>query len=56
LLAQVAANEIGIKLLKKLIDEYGIIEFKTYVKFICENAAESVRRLLYKFSIKNNLK
>jgi N-methylhydantoinase B/oxoprolinase/acetone carboxylase alpha subunit len=56
LLAQVAANEMGAKLLKKLIEEYGVIEFKTYVRFICENAAESVRKLLYKFSVNNKLK
>jgi N-methylhydantoinase B/oxoprolinase/acetone carboxylase alpha subunit len=37
-LAQIAANETGSKLLTKLVNEYGIVEFKAYVEFICENA------------------
>lgn len=56
LLAQVAANEIGIKLLRRLVEEYGAEEFKAYVEFICDNAAEAVKSLLYGFSLENGLK
>lgn len=39
----------------KLIREYGVDEFKAYVGFICDNAAESVKNLLFDFSLGNNL-
>lgn len=38
LLAQISANEIGIKLLRILISEYGVLEFRKYVYFVCLNA------------------
>ncbi len=42
LLAQLAANQIGLKLLKKFISDEGVDKFKQYIKFICQNAAECV--------------
>jgi N-methylhydantoinase B/oxoprolinase/acetone carboxylase alpha subunit len=47
---------MGVTLLSKLISEYGIDEFKQYVDFICQNAAESVRTLLCSFSEQHQMK
>ncbi|KAI9143153.1 Hydantoinase B/oxoprolinase-domain-containing protein [Paraphysoderma sedebokerense] len=44
--AQVAANQRGIILVRKLIKEYGIDVVQAYMRFIRENAEQSVRSLL----------
>ena len=44
--AQLAANQQGIRQLKKTIQRYGYETVAAYVRFVRENAADSVRRLL----------
>jgi len=44
--AQLAANQQGIRQLEKAIARYGIATVQQYLRFVRENAAESVRRLL----------
>ena len=44
--AQLAANQQGIRQLEKAIERYGMTTVKNYLKFVRENAATSVRRLL----------
>ncbi len=44
--AQLAANQQGIRQLEKAIDRYGMQTVQSYLKFVRENAATSVRRLL----------
>ena len=44
--AQLAANQQGIRQLEKAIERYGMDTVQTYLRFVRENAATSVRRLL----------
>lgn len=44
--AQLAANQQGIRQLEKAIERYGLPTVQIYLKFVRENAASSVRRLL----------
>ncbi|MDH5500603.1 MAG: hydantoinase B/oxoprolinase family protein, partial [Gammaproteobacteria bacterium] len=46
--AQLAANQQGIRQLEKAISRYGMKTVLTYLRFVRENAAASVRRLLGK--------
>jgi N-methylhydantoinase B/oxoprolinase/acetone carboxylase alpha subunit len=49
--AQLAANQQGIRQLEKAIERYGLATVQQYLRFVRENAAASVRRLLS--SLKN---
>jgi 5-oxoprolinase (ATP-hydrolysing) len=44
--AQLAANQQGIRQLERAIDRYGMSTVQSYLRFVRENAATSVRRLL----------
>jgi N-methylhydantoinase B/oxoprolinase/acetone carboxylase alpha subunit len=44
--AQLAANQQGARQLEKAIDRYGLATVQQYLRFVRENAAASVRRLL----------
>jgi N-methylhydantoinase B/oxoprolinase/acetone carboxylase alpha subunit len=44
--AQLAANQQGIRQLEKAIERYGLSTVQTYLRFVRENAATSVKRLL----------
>ena len=44
--AQLAANQQGIRQLEKAVDRYGMATVQSYLTFVRENAATSVRRLL----------
>jgi len=44
--AQLAANQQGIRQLEKAIERYGMSTVQIYLRFVRENAATSVRRLL----------
>jgi 5-oxoprolinase (ATP-hydrolysing) len=44
--AQLAANQQGIRQLQKAIERYGLPTVQNYLRFVRENAASSVRRLL----------
>jgi 5-oxoprolinase (ATP-hydrolysing) len=44
--AQLAANQQGIRQLEKAIQRYGMSTVQSYLRFVRENAATSVRRLL----------
>jgi len=44
--AQLAANQQGIRQLEKAIERYGMATVQRYLRFVRENAATSVRRLL----------
>ena len=44
--AQLAANQQGIRQLEKAVERYGMVTVQNYLKFVRENAATSVRRLL----------
>ncbi|NNE62220.1 MAG: 5-oxoprolinase, partial [Woeseia sp.] len=44
--AQLAANQQGIRQLEKAIERYGLATVQNYLRFVRENAATSVRRLL----------
>ena len=44
--AQLAANQQGARQLQRAIDRYGLATVKSYLRFVRENAADSVRRLL----------
>ncbi|HEX2140108.1 MAG TPA: hydantoinase B/oxoprolinase family protein, partial [Woeseiaceae bacterium] len=46
--AQLAANRHGIRQLQKAVDRFGMATVQAYLRFVRENAAESVRRLLGK--------
>ena len=46
--AQLAANQQGIRQLEKAIERYGMATVQNYLRFVRENAATSVRRLLGK--------
>jgi 5-oxoprolinase (ATP-hydrolysing) len=47
--AQVAANNNGIRLLRELVDEYGLHHVEAYMHFIQRNAEFAVRRMLKSF-------
>ena len=53
--AQVAANNRGIRLVRELIQEYGLRIVHAYMKHIQTNAEISVREMLMQFSLKRNL-
>jgi 5-oxoprolinase (ATP-hydrolysing) len=44
--AQLAANQQGIRQLEKAIERYGLATVQQYLRFVRQNAAASVRRLL----------
>jgi 5-oxoprolinase (ATP-hydrolysing) len=44
--AQLAANQQGIRQLRKAVDRYGMQTVQSYLRFVRDNAAASVRRLL----------
>ena len=44
--AQLAANRQGIRQLQKAVDRYGMVTVRKYLRFVRENAASSVRRLI----------
>lgn len=44
--AQLAANQQGIRQLERAIERYGMATVQTYLRFVRENAATSVKRLL----------
>lgn len=54
--AQVAANQRGISLMKSLIDEYSLLYVQAYMRFIMNNAEETVWNMLVRLSVWNNLK
>jgi len=54
--AQIAANNKGIDLVKGLIEEYGLVYVQAYMKFIQQNAADSVREMLVTLSEREELK
>lgn len=51
--AQVAANNAGIRLLKELVDEYGLRTIDAYMHFIQHNAELSVRAMLKAFALEH---
>jgi 5-oxoprolinase (ATP-hydrolysing) len=44
--AQIAANECGVKELLKMVEHYGLETVKAYMKYVQDNAEESVRRVI----------
>jgi 5-oxoprolinase (ATP-hydrolysing) len=44
--AQVAANERGVQELRRMVAHYGLETVQTYMQYVQDNAAESVRRVL----------
>ena len=52
--AQIAANEKGALLMKSLVKEYTLNTVKLYMSHIQKCAEESVKSMLYKFSIDKN--
>ncbi|NJR76757.1 MAG: 5-oxoprolinase [Scytonema sp. CRU_2_7] len=44
--AQIAANERGVQELRKMVSQYGLQTVQTYMKFVQDNAEESVRRAI----------
>ncbi|BAY24269.1 hydantoinase B/oxoprolinase [Calothrix sp. NIES-2100] len=44
--AQIAANERGVKELRKMVEQYGLQTVQAYMKFVQDNAEESVRRAI----------
>ncbi|MDY7023959.1 MAG: hydantoinase B/oxoprolinase family protein, partial [Cyanobacteriota bacterium] len=44
--AQIAANEKGVQELRKMVSQYGLETVQTYMGYVQENAAESVRRAI----------
>ncbi|MBD2253781.1 hydantoinase B/oxoprolinase family protein [Nostoc parmelioides] len=44
--AQIAANERGVKELHKMVTQYGLATVQAYMKFVQDNAEESVRRAI----------
>lgn len=51
--AQVAANNSGIRLLKELVEEFGLHHVQAYMGFIQKNAEYSVRKMLMDFAAKH---
>lgn len=54
--AQVAANNKGIDIVKELFDEYSLVYVQAYMKYIQDNAEQSVREMLKELSKKNKMK
>jgi 5-oxoprolinase (ATP-hydrolysing) len=48
--AQLAANRQGVRQLQKAVDRYGMPTVQAYLRFVRDNAAASVRRLLGRLS------
>ncbi|MDF5715146.1 MAG: hydantoinase B/oxoprolinase family protein [Rhizonema sp. NSF051] len=44
--AQIAANEKGVLELQKMVDQYGLDTVQAYMKFVQDNAEESVRKAI----------
>lgn len=44
--AQIAANEKGVQELSKMVSQYGLVTVQNYMKFVQNNAEESVRRAI----------
>ncbi|MBW4612396.1 MAG: hydantoinase B/oxoprolinase family protein [Desmonostoc vinosum HA7617-LM4] len=44
--AQIAANERGVQELRKMVSQYGLQTVQAYMKFVQDNAEESVRRAI----------
>ncbi|MBR8841003.1 MAG: hydantoinase B/oxoprolinase family protein, partial [Stigonema ocellatum SAG 48.90 = DSM 106950] len=44
--AQIAANERGVQELRKMVSQYGLQTVQSYMKFVQDNASESVRRAI----------
>lgn len=44
--AQVAANEMGIRELRKMVDQFGLKAVQSYMEHVQDNAEESVRRAI----------
>ncbi|NMG21646.1 hydantoinase B/oxoprolinase family protein [Brasilonema bromeliae] len=44
--AQIAANTRGVQELRKMVDQYGLQTVQAYMKFVQDNAEESVRRAI----------
>ncbi|SRR5579883_2915039 len=44
--AQIAANEKGVQELRKMVSQYGLETVQAYMKFVQDNAEESVRRAI----------
>ncbi len=44
--AQIAANERGVQELRKMVEQYGLETVQAYMKFVQDNAEESVRRAI----------
>ena len=44
--AQIAANECGVKELLQMVEHYGLETVKAYMKYVQDNAEESVRRVI----------
>ncbi|WP_341527949.1 hydantoinase B/oxoprolinase family protein [Nostoc sp. UHCC 0302] len=44
--AQIAANERGVQELRRMVDQYGLETVKAYMKFVQDNAEESVRKAI----------
>lgn len=44
--AQIAANERGVQELRKMVSQYGLETVQAYIKFVQDNAEESVRRAI----------
>ncbi|MGH1397499.1 MAG: hydantoinase B/oxoprolinase family protein [Trichormus sp.] len=44
--AQIAANERGVQELSKMVSQYGLSTVQAYMKFVQDNAEESVRRAI----------
>ena len=52
-LAQVAANNSGIRLLHQLVNENGLKKVEAYMHFIQHNAEQAVRNMLKEFASKH---
>ncbi|MZH02074.1 MAG: 5-oxoprolinase, partial [Nitrospinae bacterium] len=48
--AQIAANRKGVTLLHELVQTYSLEVVQVYMKYLCDNAGQSVRNLLKKFA------
>jgi 5-oxoprolinase (ATP-hydrolysing) len=44
--AQIAANEKGVQELRKMVDQYGLGVVQSYMRYVQDNAEESVRRVI----------
>jgi 5-oxoprolinase (ATP-hydrolysing) len=50
LLAQIAANEMGAREIRKMIGQFGVETVKAYMRHVQDNAEESVRRVIDRLS------